>query len=109
MQILKGDNGKSVTIHHLLNSTSSMCFVYDTGWVPSFECYMIDSKEASIDQLIECIKDQMHVIEFQGKHFDYLIVYTNKEECTLTNLLIWLAENKNHFDVVNILVTCKSM
>jgi hypothetical protein len=109
MQILKANTGKSVTVQHILNSASSICFIYDTGWTPSFECYMIDSKEASVEQLIECIKDQMHVIEVQDKHFDYLVVYINKEEYNITNLLIWLDENKNYFNVVDILVTCKSV
>lgn len=108
MQILKGNNGKSVTVHHLLNSTNSICFVYDTGWTPSFECYMIDNNETSIEELKQGILEQISQLKLsEYQLFTYLIIYTNNNENELLDLISWLNKNKTQLRAIDVLVTCK--
>jgi hypothetical protein len=107
MQLLKGLKGKSVTVHHLLNSTHSICIVYDTGWTPSFECYFVDSKEATIKQLKNWIESYIKEIEKATISNDYFIIYTNNSETELKELAYWLDDNKDKLKTVEILVTCR--
>lgn len=107
MQILKGNNGKSVTVHHILNSTHSTCVVYDTGWTPSFECYFVDSKEDTIKQLKEWIESYIKKLEKATIHFDYFIIYTNNSEIELKEFIYWLDDNKDRLKAVEVLVTCR--
>ena len=109
MQILKANKGKSVTVHHILNSTNSICFVYDTGWTPSFECYMIDSNETLIEELKQGIIEQIAELskDSYDKLYDYFVIYTNKEESELQDLIEWLDKNKIRLETVEILVACR--
>lgn len=105
MQILKGDNFKSITVEAILRSRSSYCFVYYEEQLP-FEHYYINSKVANINQLQGYLQE---FIDYKMPEisYDYVIIYTNKTEEEISNLLQWLKGKELDFNCRCILVTCK--
>jgi len=89
MQILKGNVMKSATVRHILESTNSY------------------SNVASLEQLQGYLQEK---IDWKNPEvqFDYFILYTNKTEEELSNIINWLDGKENDFGCNCILVTCKS-
>ena len=107
MQLLIGNKGKSVTIHHIINSTNSVCYVYDTGWVPVFKSILVDSNEVTISKFSDLLDLFFNELCENNQHFDYLIIYTNKKQEEIRGVLDWLESNSHRSNSVEILVTCK--
>lgn len=107
MQILKGNFMKSVTVLNLLKNTNSYCYVYYEQPLPSIENYYVNSSVASLEQLRGYLQEK---IDWKNPEiqFDYFILYTNKTEEELSNLINWLNGKENDFGCNCILVTCKS-
>jgi hypothetical protein len=105
MQILKGNNYKSVTVDNLLRCTDSYCYIYNDIEL-NFDCYYVNSKVATIDQL------QGYLGEFiqyknENKVYDYFIIYTNNTEDELLDLIKWLNGKEDEFNCKCILLTCR--
>ena len=104
MLLLKGNNGKSRVVEDILNTTSSICFVYNE--YPLFkDSICLYSSVHTLEHLKECIVTD--VVGYE-EYYDYLIIYTNQTESDLKNLVDWL-NNKPliPYGYRNIILTCK--
>lgn len=105
MLLLKGNNGKSRVVNDILNTTSSICFVYNE--YPLFkDGICLNSGVHTLEQLKECIIEE--VVGYQ-EFYDYLIIYTNQTEDNLKDFIDWLNSNPPipYHIYGNIIVTCK--
>lgn len=106
MLIVKGKSQKSVLASILLNKTKSICFqYYDMPII--FDSIYVDSREASLNDFIECIAEELKNLNADEKHYDYLIIYTNEKEEDLEELIDWLNEYRWKIFCKDILVMCK--
>lgn len=105
MQILKGNTLKSITVENILKSTNSYCMVYYEQQLP-FESYYVDSKFATLDQLQGYLQEKIDW-RYPDIKFDYFILYTNKTESELSEIINWINSKEDDFGCRCILVTCK--
>lgn len=103
MQILKANTMKSVTVSHLLHSSDSICIIYDDYCPPLYGAIHLDSTRHSIDDLKELIKDEINNLTNRK---DYLIIYTNKTEQEIEEIVDFMNQLKA---VVfrEVLITCR--
>ena len=106
MLIVKGKNGKSVLVNVISDITHSICFEYH-DYPVFYNSYCVDSEEYYLSEFIECIEEEFNDLMEDGKHYDYLIIYTNKKEEELKELIDWLNENKHKICCLDIIVMCK--
>lgn len=92
MLILKGENGKSPIANIILGETYSKCFVYNDYPICSNGGIYLDSTEYSLKDLKECIIDWNENDVYPDEIYDYLIVYTNYTEESLTDFIDWLGK-----------------
>ena len=105
MQILKGEAMKSVTVQQIIKNTHSICFVYYEEAL-FLDGYYINSNKYTLDQLKEYIQDFINN-DIKDIIFDYLILYTNKTEEELADIINWLREEEKIIGVRCIMVTCR--
>ena len=115
MLIVKGENKKSVLANILMDKTNSICFqYYDQPLI--FNSICVDSMEYSLNDFIECIREEFARIEDINEnakgykdtiHYDYLIIYTNEYEEHLKALFKYLGEHRWRICCNDILVMCK--
>jgi len=107
MQILKGNNLKSVTVQNILANTNSICYVYYNHVLPfdyysvNSDCYTIEELQGYLREFINNIKND------KSKFHDYFIVYTNNTERELSDLIEWLKNEENDSNFRCIMITCK--
>lgn len=108
MLIIKGENQKSVLANILMNETNSICFEYYNSPVVIHSVY-VDSSKYSLENFIECVAEELKRINAHtyNTHYDYLIIYTNKKEEDLKELIDWLKEHRWRIFCRNILIMCK--
>ena len=107
MLMLKGNNGKSPIANIILNETYSKCFVYNDCPVRSIGGIYLDSTKYSLEDLKECITHWNENEVYPDEIYEYLIVYTNHTEESLTNFIDWLNKNKNWISCKDIILTCR--
>ena len=105
MMILKGECGKSRVIDILMDKTNSICFMYN-DYPLIFNGIGLDSREYSLDDFLCCISDTLREESINDKHYDYLLVYTNKDEIDLQNIINWLNKNRWNIPCRDIVLTC---
>ena len=106
MLTLKGDYGKSRVIDALMTHTNSLCFVYNNYYL-IYESICVDSDEYSLEDFLECISDELKDAVIKGKHYEYLLVYTNQREKDLQDIINWLDKYKCKIPCRDIILTCK--
>lgn len=106
MLILKGNEGKSRVADLILHNTNSVCIVYN-DYPLIFDSIGVDSTQYSLNDLIECISEEMKDAIINDRHYDYLIVYTNQNEGNLSGLINWLDKYKWKIPCLGIILTCK--
>ena len=107
MQILKGNILKSVTVQHIMNDTNSYCYVYYDDPLQIEGSYFVNSKYASLEQLIDYLKCEYIKDKTDCEVKDYFIVYTNNTQAEIQELIDWLDCNSYKLNARCILVTCK--
>lgn len=105
MLILKGDCGKSRVIDILMDKTNSICFVYN-DYPLIFNAIGLDSREYSLGNFLECISDTLKEAVVNDEHYDYLLVYTNKDEIDLQEIINWLNKYRWNIPCRDIILTC---
>lgn len=103
MQILKANQLKSVTVSHLLHSSDSLCIIYDDYCPPLYGAIYLDSAQCSLDILKALIKNEIRKLNIRK---DYLIIYTNKTEQEIEEIVDFMNQLKA---VVfrEVLITCR--
>ena len=106
MLILRGNAGKSRIIDILMDQTNSVCFVYN-DYPLIYESICVDSAQYSIEDFVECLSDTIKDYIVNGKHYSYLLIYTNQIEEDLQKLTGWLDKYKWRIPFMDIIVTCR--
>ena len=105
MFIVKGKVRKSILANILMDKTNSICFqYYDMPVVLNSIC--VDSREYSLANFIECIEEEFAMMDI-GKHYDYLIIYTNESEENLKEFIDWMNDYKYAIPCKDVLIMCK--
>lgn len=107
MQILKGNILKSITVQHIMNDSNSHCYVYYDQPLPIYGSYFVDSKYASLIQLIGYLEYEYIKDKTDCEVKDYFIVYTNKTQYEIQELIDWLDNNSHRLNAGCVLVTCR--
>ena len=107
MQILKGNILKSVTIQHIINNTNSYCYIYYDQELPIEGSYFVNSKYVSLEQLIGYLECEYIKDKTSCDIKDYFIVYTNKTQEEIQELIEWLDYNSHRLNARCVLITCK--
>ncbi len=105
MMILKGDCGKSRVIDILMNKTKSICFVYN-DYPLIFNAIGLDSREYSLRDFLDYIACTLKKETINDRHYHYLLIYTNREEIDLQEIINWLNDNKWKIPCRDIILTC---
>ena len=106
MLILKGDCGKSRVVEILMNTTNSICFMYnDFPFI--FNAMSLDCREYSLNDFLKCISDMLREAVVNDEHYDYLLIYTNQDERNLQGIINWLNEYRWNIPCRDIILTCK--
>lgn len=106
MLIIKGKNQKSVLVNILMDATKSLCFEYH-DYPVFYNSYCVDSEEYSLFEFIEFMAETFKELNADRVHYDYLIVYTNKKEEDLKELVDWLDKHRWRVFCRDIIVMCK--
>ena len=108
MIILKGECGKSRVIENLMNTTNSICFMYD-NFPSTFSTISLDCREYSLNDFLECISNTLEKAAIDDEHYDYLLIYTNQDEENLQVIINWLKLNeyKDNIPCRDIILACK--
>ena len=107
MLVLKGNRGKSRVVDIIYSQTYSRCFIYNDYPLMEDSIYL-DSSEYSLNDLKECIVEYHdNSKEYSDVRFDYLIIYTNETEESLTDFIEWLKENIWKFNYRDAFVMCQ--
>ena len=106
MLILKGYGGKSTAIGIIMNTTNSICFVYN-NYPILFDSICVDSTEYSLENFLECISEELKEAIANDKHYDYLLVYTDQNEEDLQEIINWIENDRWKIPCRDIIVTCK--
>ena len=108
MIILKGDCGKSRVVENLMNTTNSICFMYD-DFPSTFSTISLDCREYSLNDFLECISNALEKAAINDEHYDYLLIYTNQDEGSLQSIINWLklSEYKDNIPCRDIILACK--
>jgi len=104
LQILKGNDLKSVTVNNLLKVTNSYCYVYNDYELPFYSYYV--TTKATLEQLEGYLQEFIDNKNLE-KHYDYFILYTNKTQEEIQVLIDWLKGKEADFNCRCILITCK--
>lgn len=108
MIILKGDCGKSRVVENLMNTTNSICFMYN-DFPSTFSAISLDCREYSLSDFLECISSTLEKTAVGDERYDYLLIYTNQDEENLQVIINWLKlnEDKGNIPCRDIILTCK--
>ena len=102
MQILKGDNMKSITVEAVVNHTKSLCIHYYNESY-SHEWYNIISNFTTSN--LKSLKKYLKSIHLD--FYNYFIIYTNEKEEDLLDLIEWLGYNESKLNCHCVLLTCR--
>ena len=106
MLILKGNRGKSRAIDIIADRTNSICFVYNDGPL-IFDSIGVDSRTYSLKDFFDCIIETIDQEIIDGKHYDYLLVYTNQKEEDLQDIVNWIENNRWEIPCRDVILSCK--
>lgn len=106
MLIIKGNSDKNVLATIILSETYSRCFVYD-DYPLIYGSISLDSTKHSLEDFKECLTEFHTDNVYPDEHFDYLIIYTNQSEESLTDFIDWLNKNVRLLHYKDAIVMCK--
>lgn len=106
MLILKGNSGKSVLANIILSETYSRSFEYN-DYPVMHGSVCLDSTKHSLEDFKECIVEWHNNNVYPDEHLDYLIIYTNQSEESLTDFIDWLSKNVWSLHYKDAIVMCK--
>lgn len=84
MLLLKGKNGKSVILEIISENTNNITMVYYDKPVIKDSLFM-DSSRISFQDFMFELRQYISNLNKEEKLFDYLIIYTNQGEPTITH------------------------
>ena len=106
MLIVKGEAQKSVLANTLMNKTKSICFEYYNMPVVIGSLYL-DKSQYSLNDFIECIKEEFEFMRKDDTYYDYVIIYTNENEEDLNELIDCIKKNAWKICHHSVMLMCK--
>ena len=105
MLILKGNAMKSDVIQSMMSTRRCVCYEYSDNAVVNGSVW-INSTEHSLDDILDAMRWDLEVYNFEIDLYDYVVIYTQMRECDLQDFMYELRYRSHDHYCRQLILAC---